>query len=368
MKNESITKEGQPFLFLETSGTDYEIGTQIGKATAVDILDRWEEFTLPRMETLFGTPPERYSETYKWLRDNLHEISPGLVERIEGIAAGADIEPEKVWIMNFYATLWSADGLFCSTAAVKQSDQGPILAQNLDIGSEDFYFVAKTTPKNGYTTITEASCAIWSASTGINEKGLAVGSSNLASAARKDEKPISKGINNQFIPKMTLENCANVAEAVEFIKALPPISPLSAGYQMNFIDADGNMAVIDKTGPHFLTRQCEPGLNFTTNYSLDEELNKWVTEGAETEGENNFHARAKNIRSAYAALNGETPTVQWLKELFRSHEGIGRLCRHGEEAYAFGYSRLGFILYPQQLKAEISNGWPCCNEYQEFSL
>ena len=137
---------------------------------------------------------------------------------------------------------------------------------------------------------------------------------------------------------------------------------------MNIIDAQGDMAVVDKTGPHVLVRQCEKDMNFTTNFSLDEKLEKWRREGADPKQGENYYMRAKNIRSAYAGLHGDKPTVKWLKELFRDHNGIGRICRHGEEEYGFGYSRMSFIYYPCDRKVEITNGWPCQNKYQKFTL
>ncbi|MFH1613819.1 MAG: C45 family peptidase [Planctomycetota bacterium] len=361
-----ISKEGDPFFCLSVRGSDYEIGRQIGSATSADIADLWENFMLPRMAGQFGTPECKYQASYEWLRKNLEKVNPGIVERLDGIAAGSGVEEEKVWLMNHYAVLWSGKGLFCTTAAVRDSDAGPVLGQNLDIGREDIYYVTKTYPKNGYAILGEAMCSMWCSSTGVNEKGLAVGSSNLASTARVARKPFAPGIPVHFIPKLVLHNCAGVAEAVEFIKSLPSVLPESGGYQMNFIDAQGNMAVVDKTGPYVLARQCEPDLNFTTNFSLDEKLEKWRTEGGIEHP--NIYKRAENIRSSYAALNSQKPTVSWLKKLFRSHEGIGRLCRHGEEEYGLGYSRMGFVYYPRQRQAEISNGWPCCNEYQQFSL
>lgn len=366
--HKKITKLGQSFFYLEACGSDYEIGRQIGSAIADDIADIWENFFLPRMVELYRTPPEKYEETYKWLRNNLEKVCPWMVEQIDGIAQGSGLEKEKIWFMNHYCVLWNAEGLFCTTTSIRDSDVGPLLSQNLDIGNEDIYYVIKTSPSGANTVLSEAMCAMCWSSTGVNDKGLAIGSSNLASQARKTIKPINNGISSHFIVKATLRQCDNTAEAVEFIKNLPQICPETSGYQMNIIDANGNMAVVDKSGPHCIVRQCQKDMNFTTNFSLDEELEKWRMEGANPKQCENYYMRAENIQSSYAGLNGEKPTVKWIKELFQSHEGIGRICRHGEEEYGSGYSRLGLVYYPCESKLEITNGWPCCNEYQQFSV
>lgn len=370
MQQKKITPKGSPFFVLDVSGDDYEIGEGIGRAIKMDIADMWENFTLPRMIKWYGTPPEDYDKTYTWLRGNLERHCPWMAEQMDGIAAGSGLSAQNIWFMNHYSLLWSACGVFCTSMAVGQSDAGPVLIQNLDIGDEDFYYVLRIRPDSGYATLSDAMCAMCWSPTGINEKGLAVGSSNLGSIARVPNKPLAGGIANTFLPRMVLRQCGSTREAVEYLKSLPPVCPETAGYQLNLVDSNGEMAVVDKSGPHTLVRQCEPGMNFTTNFSLDKNLEAWRAEGATEEqkrNQRNFYDRADKIRSEYRKLDGQTPTVKWMKDLFRSHEGKGRVCRHGPECNG-GYSRLGFVYYPKECRAEICNGIPCENEYQSFSL
>ena len=253
--------------------------------------------------------------------------------------------------------------------AVKDSDAGPTLAQNLDIGSEDFYYIIKTSPEGANTVLSQAMCSMCWTSTGINNKGLAIGSSNLGSPARKARKPLKGGIGNHFIVKPTLQFCSTTSEAVEFIKSLPEMCPETSGYQMNIIDAKGNMAVVDKTGPHCVVRQCEEGMNFTTNYSLDEKLEAWRMEDADfDEKSRNSRMRAENIISWHKGLENKTPTVASVKKLFSGHNGQGRICRHGDKASCEGYSRLHFICYHKTQQIEATNGLPCENQYQKFEI
>ncbi len=363
----NITRQGENFFLLEAGGSDFEIGRQIGLATAGDIAYTWENFVIPRLVEWYGTPKEKFGETYAWLRKNLEKVCPWAAEQIDGIADGSGIEKEKIWIFNHYTVLWPAHGLFCTSVAVRNSDVGPVLAQNLDIGSEDFYYMTKLRPSKAYATLSDAMVTMCWSPTGINSKGLAVGSSNLASQARKVEKPLSGGIPNILLPRMVLRQCATTAEAVEYLKTLPPICPLTAGYQLNIIDITGDMAVVDKTGPYTIVRQCQKDLNFTTNYSLDEKLETWRMEGAPFEKSRNYRMRAGKILDEYKKLNGTLPAVVWLKELFHSHKGEGRICRHGSECEG-GYSRLHFIYYPRQFCVEATNGIPCENTYQKFCL
>ena len=364
----AITCQGEAFLLLRTGGTDTEIGRAIGEATAGDIGEMWEQFTAPRLVPQYGTPLERVGETCAWLRRNLEQICPWMAEQIDGIAEGSGLAREQVWIMNHYGVLWSAHGLFCTSLAVAESDHGPLLAQNLDIGAEDFYFVSCTRPTGGYAVLSDRMCAMCWSPTGINERGLAVGSSNLPRHGADVEKPLPPGVANHFIPHMVLRSCANVSEAVDCLRSMPPVTPPSSGYQLNLLDADGGMAVVDKCGPKTLVRQCEPGMIYTTNCSLEAEFEGWRTTGAKPGQDGSARARAARIRAAYAARHNSTPSVAWLRALFRSHDGPGRLCRHGDDASAGGYSRLHFVYFPQERSAEITNGLPCRNEPQRFAL
>ena len=219
----AITCQGEAFLLLRTGGTDTEIGRAIGEATAGDIGEMWEQFTAPRLVPQYGTPLERVGETCAWLRRNLEQICPWMAEQIDGIAEGSGLAREQVWIMNHYGVLWSAHGLFCTSLAVAESDHGPLLAQNLDIGAEDFYFVSCTRPTGGYAVLSDRMCAMCWSPTGINERGLAVGSSNLPRHGADVEKPLPPGVANHFIPHMVLRSCANVSEAVVIAK--PPVLP-----------------------------------------------------------------------------------------------------------------------------------------------
>jgi len=193
MNGRKITSKGEPFYFFYGEGSDYEVGFRMGREMAADILFSWD-FFLPRMEEVFGTPPDKYAETYKWLRENLENIAPWMVEQICGMAEGSGISIEKLFILNHYPLLWSSHGLFCSTVAVRDTEVGPVLAQNLEIGSDDLYFVQEIHPENGNAILSCGMAGMCFSSTGINSCGLAVGSSNLPSPVREGEKPHSGGV------------------------------------------------------------------------------------------------------------------------------------------------------------------------------
>ena len=358
-----ITRKGEPFYVFRAAGSDYEMGLDKGRQMAADIEAMWELFR-PNMDTWVGMDPDDRRGTYEWLRDNLERAAPWMAEQMRGAADGSGVSIERVYLLNHYGVLWVANGVFCSSVALRAAESGPVLGQNLDIGADDIYFVEELRPSKGCATLSDGMAAMCWSPTGINEFGLAVGSSMLGTPTRQGAKPIPNGVPYHFLPRLVLRNCADVNEAVEYLKSLTSVIPPGGGYQLNIIDKAGNMAVVDKSEDRTVARQCGDGINFTTNCSLDTEFETWRTGGQPTEAD--YLARAKNIREVYRAAKGGV-TVEWLKGLLRGHEGPGRLCRHGDmEIGSGGYSRLSAVYYPCDLKMEITNGWPCENEYQKF--
>lgn len=352
--------KGESFYVFRASGSDYEIGLVKGREMSGDLQAAWELFQ-------WGIPGwvgDKMRETCDWLERNLAKAAPWMLEQTRGMADGSGIPMDHLHIVNHYGVLWTANGLFCSSVALRQTETGPVLGQNLDIGGDDIYFVEELHPTDGNATLSDGMSGMTWSPTGVNEHGLAVGSSCLGAPARQGARPIIEGFPYHFLPRLVLRQCADAPEAVEYLKEITPAIPPGAGYQLNLIDAEGRMAVVDKVEEHTVVRQCEDGLNFTTNYSLDRKLQDWLS--GDTPLEPHYEGRAESIRERYQSAKGEV-SVKWLKDLLRSHEGLGRLCKHGMEEGG-GYSRLSFVYYPRTLTMEISNGFPCENEYQEFDL
>ncbi|MDO8586507.1 MAG: C45 family peptidase [Armatimonadota bacterium] len=356
------TAKGEPFYLFRAAGSDYDIGLAKGREMAADILAAWDLFK-PNMDAWTRGRPE---ETCEWLRRNLELHIPWMGEQIRGMADGSGISEDTVMVLNHYGVLWSGGGLFCSSVAVRETEVGPVLGQNLDIGSDDIYFVEELRPADGFATLSDGMAGMCWSPTGVNERGLAVASSMLGSPRREGARPVPRGFPFHFLPRLVIRHCADVPEAIQYLKELTPTIPPGGGYQLNLLDSAGNMAVVDKIEESAVVRQRQDGMNFTTNFSLDAELENWRTGGGETEP--NHAARARNIMDRHRAAQGSL-SLQWLIDTMRGHEGDGRLCRHGtEDTGGGGYSRLSFLYYPRERRAEITNGRPCCNEYQEFKL
>lgn len=360
----------RPFMFADARGSDLEIGRTVGSLLSEQINHTWNTWASTHMLEWFGTSPKQYQATADWLIDNLEPLAPWMVEQMRGIAIGAEVDFVNIVLMNHYAVLWPACGLFCTSIAFARSDSGrPILAQNLDIGNNDLYFVSRLRPSEGYATLSDGMYGMCWSPTGMNEHGLAIGSSNLPAPGRSVVKPLQRGVPCTMIPRMTLRRCATTSDAVDYIQSLPPVVPLNAGYQINVIDAEGQMAVIDKVGTQTVVRQCSRSANWTTNVSLDVKLEEWrVGDNPKFSPEYHGYQRSDRIRRQIDQLKSRPPAISWIKHLMSSHDGGGgRICRHGPDCDG-GYSRLSMLYSPVSSTLDITNGPPCRSDYQHFSL
>ncbi len=370
-----ITAKGEKFYYFESAGSDYEVGLAKGKVMADDIAGAWE-FFLPRMGKEFGTPSEKYEKTYRWLRKNLEQSASWMVEQMEGMAAGSGISIEKIFLINHYGLLWSAGGIderildeiACSSVSTITKDAGAVLAQNLEIGADDLYFVEKISSDGAAAILSGGMAGMCFSPCGINSQGLAVGSSNLSAISQKDNRDLNFGAHYHFLPRMVLHECGTTKDAIAYLKSLPATIPPAGGYQLNIIDRTGEMAVVDKTNEFSVVRKCFDDFNFTTNCSLDEELEAWrtgLTKG-ERDTTKSCYARSDMLKRWWEKQKEEV-LLDDIKQLMRRHQMPGALCRHSPHE-PNAYTRLSFLFFPNEGRMLITNGHPCCNEYQEFLL
>ena len=357
----TITPKGQPIFRLRAAGSDHEIGLQRGRQLARDIHRMWE-WMESRLRGMYGLPCANWDEVAMRCEANLKQTALWLQEQIAGMSETSGVSVRNLLLMNFYGLIWSNAGNWCSSVAVRDTDAGPLLGQNLDIGAEDFYYAEEVHPRGAHATLSDAMLGMCWSPCGINDAGLAVGSSNLPAPGPAQRPWNWDGVSYHFLARLVLRNCGTVAEAIDYLRSLPPTIPSAGGYQLNLLDATGTMAVVDKTNDRTVVRQCEDGLNFTTNCALDEEFERWRL------GEEPFNAdgraRAARIRSEWRKLNAARPTRRWLADLLRSDQGEGCLCRWNER----GNSRLSFLFSPVNHTMDLSNGPPNRTAYEHFEF
>lgn len=210
------------------SGSYHDMGYKYGKL----LYDKGV-----RMEQFITLTEEQYQFGLKSY-DIMREIYPGMLEEMEGMAEGQQIDP-----LRFAVNLLNI-GLFdktigCTCFAVNAKD-GVFFAKNHDM----FTVLKKTTESALYRTENKhvflAQCdAIVGKQDGVNEHGLAAGVTFVA------PKSIKPGINLIFIIRYILEHFKTITEAVEWLKTIP----VSSTQNIVLADKSGDMAVVE-LAPH----------------------------------------------------------------------------------------------------------------------
>jgi predicted choloylglycine hydrolase len=362
-----ISPEGKPIQRILLKGNDHEIGLQRGRELREDIQGKWA-WMEPFFDIWYGLPRARWDEVAAKAEINAWKYFPWMAEQVEGMAEGSNLPLRDILLMNYYGVISSAAGNWCSSVAVRQSETGPLLGQNLDIGWGDFYYMEEQQSRSAHPILGDMRLGLCWTPCGINAQGLAVASSFLPTPGQAKRPWDFSGMPYHFIPRLVLRQCGSVVEAVTCLKELPPTIPSGGGYQLNLIDSSGEMAVVDKTGDRTVVRQCEPDLNFTANCTLDEEFELWrqgdQPDLASANLKRDALERVNRIREEWAALQGRPATADWLRKLMASNTGAGALCRTSEVAY----SRLSFIFSPSKLTMDIANGPPDRTPYEHVTF
>lgn len=82
---------------VRASGTYYSVGSQIGRKTAKDIREILAKKKFSRIKSVDG-----YKDIYSWFLSHCKNVFPEYVEELRGMADGADVDFEELFIYNVH--------------------------------------------------------------------------------------------------------------------------------------------------------------------------------------------------------------------------------------------------------------------------
>jgi predicted choloylglycine hydrolase len=173
-----------------------------------------------------------YAQSRRALRRHMPELVPaydGLVE----LVGGGDLEARLL-------ALWDPPPFFaaCSIAAWTR-DQQPSLIRTYDYVPALCETTLLTTSFGGRRTMAMSDC-LWGALDGVNEDGLTVA---LAFGGRR---AVGRGFAVTLLLRYLLEQCGDVAQALEAIPAVP----VNLSYNIALVDAAGDSALVRVAPDH----------------------------------------------------------------------------------------------------------------------
>ncbi|ACL21997.1 peptidase C45 acyl-coenzyme A:6-aminopenicillanic acid acyl-transferase [Desulfitobacterium hafniense DCB-2] len=217
----------------EFTGTNYEIGYQLGKLTAA--IPPLRAAHTAGMEN-FG--PKQAEEAAKLF----DRWCPGLTDELRGFADALAVKPEGVF---FYGMTYLLPR--CSHIALLPgltAERKPLLARNYEFSHEAEDFCLTKTSVTGKYTHMGTSVLHFGRDDGFNEHGLAITISSCGfpvGALPTMRAPKLKGLQFWAVIRALLENCKDVSESLEYLEGMP------IAYNLNMIlmDKAGNAALFE---------------------------------------------------------------------------------------------------------------------------
>lgn len=195
---------------------------------------------------LGNLPAARLKEIQDQMVGYLSHAFPEMVTELEGIAAGSGLPFETICTVNFVSAISALNG--CTNLVVLNTAPGPLLAKTSDIGEDyKYYSVQEVHPEKGYAYFAVGWVGTLWAEVGINAAGLAVGQSSGSTQLGQS----GAGLPTLEYPRMILECCANVEEAIAFCRRTPMAGK---GLSIALVDASGGGVVIEKSGTAMAVR------------------------------------------------------------------------------------------------------------------
>jgi isopenicillin-N N-acyltransferase like protein len=352
---------------LELKGSPYEMGMKQGKSFPKEIKDIYED-TYKNSIANRKISEDKIQLVRETVRKSLTKTAPQLLEEMDGIADGAGMKRDDIFLLNTWPIVVYAVGLTsCSSMVVAQSDRGPLLGQNADLGMRDSYFVGIHRPAHGYASITARFFGtVWFMGGGINEHGLCMGGSGV-NGVKRDEK-WEEGFPGLFLSLLVMGNCRNVSEAVILFQKYKPMIPLECGQDHSLADKDGHIAVVEKLASKTAVRYADNGVLFTANFFAHRDMEPLNDHSTEYVRSLESNARERYWRIGETFKNGDY-SFKTVKSLLSAHEYPGALCRHCDTVKdEIGYTKISCISIPREKRILISDNAPCRSAYVEYRL
>lgn len=361
---------GHPHIpVLDLSGTPAQIGAAHGESLREQIREYADRY----LAWLLGSAAVALTEETLWSRwapqvaVNQAE-APDLVEEMRGIARGAGVPFERIFILNSLLDVSNFRYLpmaqnfgGCSTFGVlAEAGSGKtLMGQTYDLAEfhQNYVTLLRLKPARGPRQLVFTFAGMVGAA-GLNEAGIGVNINYLS--------PLDIGLGRLYavIVRQVLAG-QQLADAL----APPVVLPRAGGGHYLVGDRDGNVVSIETTARrHWVFYPEGNSMGHTNHY-----LAGWLKEVE--------YLRAGSIGGSlarYAALrrylhdNADRLTVDALKELTRNHTAYPRsICAHGAEFEPAGSrSRTvsAMILALADQTIHITRGCACENEYHAVRL
>lgn len=337
------------------SGTDYEIGYQRAKFYSEE-LKKWkgaakELFECPNGKALMSA--------YQCHESAMKSQSPNLLDEYRGMAAGAEMRLEDIIIANLgEETLYNTAGfpfnekrisepffeMGCSAFAMTISDRGPIIGNTHDasfpLKPGKCEYIENLKYNDGFQLIR-------SRGAGLNEMGLAVGTTN---AHYLGKTKIGDG-KSEYLSIALLRYCPDVNSAVDYIRNYRTTDD---GTHFVLADISGKAAAVEK-GPndifHVQWADSKGNLKvaWITNAPVPGSLagDRWNFKNYGDCYTNNPKKRYARLKNIFTDPNFKY-TYESAEAVLLHHDPCSGICQHGDIYPSQAYTTRTRMMLPAE--------------------
>jgi len=351
-----IKHESLPLV--KVSGSYYEMGVQHGKQCSKTIrifVDSLLDVIQKRSAGTGINPEDVLTATHKFL-PYMEKYAPYLVEEMNGIADGADLPREKIYLCNLRGELTYQRPRECTTFALLPEitvDNSILIGQNVDTPGrqESQGIMLHLSPKTGPSILTWTRAGTL-AHVGINSHGFARVGNGLVSTQWRDY-----GVPSYLMWRRILEQ-KSVEDAVQLV------TETKRAKSGNLLLADGESIVdIETTALEHRLLKPQNGFIVHSNNYLHPDLEKYDRLSTLADSAKRAERIAELIRSRKGKVSWET-TESWMQD----HTGYpNSICRHPSRASEVK-TIASVIAEPSKGVLHVCRGNPCINEYNEYKI
>jgi isopenicillin-N N-acyltransferase-like protein len=355
---------------LDLAGAPGQIGAAHGECQRVRIREYVDRF----LAWLLSNSAVRLNEQELWDRwspqvaANQRE-APHLVEEMRGIARGAGVPFERIFLLNSLLDLNSfrylglaANFAGCSTfAVVAEAGTGrTLVGQTYDMPAlhQDYLTILRLKPANGPRQLIFTFAGIVGAA-GLSESGIAVNINYLS--------PLDVGLG-----RLHSVVVRQMLGATQLADALTPavVPPRAGGAHFLVGDRDGNVVSLETTARRFVAAYPEGNAICHTNHYLAAELRD--VEQVRPASIGSSLARYVALRR-FLQDRGPKLTAEALMEATRSHVSYPRsICAHGsggdEPAEGRNQTVAAMVQAPAEGVMHVTRGCACEGAYHAVTL
>ncbi len=327
--------------FAHGYGEPVRVGREIGQQLAGPIREVLASLDIPAR---FDSEDKR-----AWLdklMDNIAKEAPALVEEMDGIAQGAGVDREAIYVLNCIVELSRPA---CSLVGYAQAPGGPVVGKNVDLAPGEPALAVTVVELGGGRQLLRAHWpgTVWG--DGVNERGLSIAAASVSTAEHRDD-----GIPTNMAVRLVLERAGNVDEAVEVVAEL---KIAAKGFNAVVADPD-NALIVERSVNKMAVREPEDGVLCATNHFTNPDLAELMTATEAQLAES--RDRLARLEELARAREGGREALQ---EILADH-GPPAICRHEGAVVTVA----ALVLRPRARVLWFAGGRPCEAPFRPFQL